>query len=255
MILNGHEYVARQAAKNSIPFTQEGNCFTNSSNLADLARIAETSRSVSAIRRLERVYERWLHSTCLCFLIPLAEQERTLMRYDWSVYQMEYSRNFLFRAGHIMEEIFQSVIDRTRRGLDVRTISTIFGRKHLAHWWRKGKQSRVEVEVEVERPTHDLTVLKVHFGLLMLKIYTKGERVLRVEATVHNAKKEFRRYGLDDFDEIAHSLRQMVGRFMEALRSVESCWVTDVVFAWSRWPTSFARRWDECIRRGRRRTT
>ena len=228
VILNGHEYVARQAAKDSIPFTQEGNCFTNSSNLADLARIAETSCSVSAKGRLERVCERWLYSACLCFLLPLAEQERTLMRYDWSVYQMEYSRNFLFQAGYIMEEIFQSVIDRTRRGLDLRTIRTTFGRQHRPHWRREGRQPRVEVEVE--RPTYDLTVLKVHFGLLMLKIYTKGERVLRVEATVHNAKKEFRRYGLDYFDEIADSLRQMVGRFMEVLRSVESCWVTDETF-------------------------
>jgi len=61
----------------------------------------------------------------------------------------------------------------------------------------------------------------------MLKIYTKGERVLRVEATVHNAKKEFRRYGLAYFDELANALRQMVIRFLEVLRSVDGCWVTD----------------------------
>ena len=79
------------------------------------------------------------------------------------------------------------------------------------------------MEVEVERPTYDLTVFKVHFGLLMLKIYTKGERVLRVEATVHNAKKEFDRYGLDYFDEIADALRQTVHRFLEVLRSVGAC--------------------------------
>ena len=225
VILNGHEFVANEAAKKSISFTKEGNCFTNSSNLADLSEVAVTSCSSSAIGRLRQVCERWLYSACLCYLLPLAEQDRTHMRYDWSVYQMEYSRNFLFSVGRVMEEVFQSVIDRTRRALDVRTIRTIFGRKQRPKWRRKGKQPRLEVEVE--RPTYDLTVFKVHFGLLMLKIYTKGERVLRVEATVHNAKKEFDRYGLDYFEEIANALRQTVQRFLEVLRSVEACWVTD----------------------------
>jgi hypothetical protein len=31
--------------------------------------------------------------------------------------------------------------------------------------------------VVVETPTDDLTVFKVHYGKMILKIYTKGERV------------------------------------------------------------------------------
>ena len=38
----------------------------------------------------------------------------------------------------------------------------------------------------VETPTYDLTVFKVHYGKMTLKIYTKGERVLRTEVIVHN---------------------------------------------------------------------
>jgi len=41
---------------------------------------------------------------------------------------------------------------------------------------------RPEWEVAVERPTYDLTIFKLHCGKLTLKIYTKGERVLRIEA-------------------------------------------------------------------------
>ena len=40
----------------------------------------------------------------------------------------------------------------------------------------------------IERPKYDLTLFKVHFGLLTLKGYTKGERVLRFEAVVHNTR-------------------------------------------------------------------
>ena len=40
----------------------------------------------------------------------------------------------------------------------------------------------------IEKPEYDLTKFKVHFGQLTLKGYTKGERVLRFEAIVHNTK-------------------------------------------------------------------
>ena len=35
-------------------------------------------------------------------------------------------------------------------------------------------------------PTYDLTNFKVHFGRLTLKAYTKGEHVLRIEATTND---------------------------------------------------------------------
>ena len=40
----------------------------------------------------------------------------------------------------------------------------------------------------IEKPRWNLTIFKVHFGALTLKGYTKGERVLRFEAIVHNTK-------------------------------------------------------------------
>ena len=62
----------------------------------------------------------------------------------------------------------------------------------------------------------------------MYKVLPKGDRVLRIEAIVHNAKKEFARgYGLDRFSEIVEALRSLVERFLEVLRSVEACWVSD----------------------------
>jgi hypothetical protein len=46
----------------------------------------------------------------------------------------------------------------------------------------------------IETPRYDLTLFKLHFGRLTLrrltlKGYTKGERVLRFEAIVHNTKE------------------------------------------------------------------
>ena len=43
-------------------------------------------------------------------------------------------------------------------------------------------------EIVIERPQHDLTIFKIHFGKLTVKLYSKGARVLRCEAIVHNTK-------------------------------------------------------------------
>ena len=226
VILNGHEYVARQAQRLSIPFTKEGNCFTATTQLAELDQVAETLRSSSAEGPLREVCERWFFSAVLCYLLPVAQQRALDMRYQWSVYQLEYSRNLQFSNGRVMEDVFQSVIDRTRRVLDADTVRTLFGRQRRPNFRRGQKAPRFEVVVE--RPTYDLIVFKVHCRLLTLKIYTKGDRVLRIEAIVHNAKKEFARgYGLDRFTEIVEALRSLVERFLEVLRSVEACWVSD----------------------------
>jgi hypothetical protein len=187
VILNGHEYVARQARKAGLVFTKEGNCFTDISDAAALAKIAETLRSSDVIGHLAQVGERWIYSSCLCFALSLEDQERSGFRYSYSVHQVEYSRNLLFQHGSQMEDLLNRVIERVWATLDVKRIKTIFGakRRPFRHASRGKKEPRFEVVLE--RPTYHLTVLKIHFGKLPVKIYTKGERVLRIEAITHHA--------------------------------------------------------------------
>ncbi|MFQ5630945.1 MAG: hypothetical protein ACE5I1_19410, partial [bacterium] len=105
IIFNGHEYVARQATKLGIGFTKDGNCFTHISNAQRLAQIADTLSSVDIIGRLSQVCQRWIYSSCLCFALDLAEQERSDFRYSYSVFQAEYSRNLLFTKGECVLRI------------------------------------------------------------------------------------------------------------------------------------------------------
>ena len=172
VILNGHEFVACEARRQGIPVTQEKNCFVSSPRLADLQQVAETSRSEDAKGRLKQVCERWLYSACLCFLMPVPQQQEAGLVCDWSQYQLELSRNLWFQHGPQMEQVFASVIDLTRHALEARTVTTLCGRKHRP-WRKRGPQPRCEVVVE--RPTYDLTVLKVLCGHRQLKMYTKGD--------------------------------------------------------------------------------
>src|SRR5207253_10856177 len=81
--------------------------------------------------------------------------------------------------------------------------------------------------VLVERPAYDLTVFKVHFGKLTLKIYTKGERVLRIEAIVQNTRALPCNRSLPHFPTIVALLRSMVERFLNALQGLDVCFIAD----------------------------
>jgi hypothetical protein len=226
VILNGHEYVACQARKAGIGFTKQGNCFTDISDAVGLAKIADTLSEQRAIGRLSQVCERWIYTTCLCFALDFEEQKRSGFRYQYSTYQLEYSRNLVFAVGGHMEQVFQALIDRSRAPLDLRTIKTIFGYKHRPKY-RTRRNRSAEWEVTLERPTYDLTIFKLHCGKLTLKIYSKGERVLRIEAIAHNTRELRCRRSVEDFPEVVQRLKSMLERFADALSCIDQCFIAD----------------------------
>ena len=226
VILNGHEYVACQARKAGINFTKEGNCFTQISDAAGLAKIADTLSGPQAIGRLNQVCERWIYTTCLCFALELEEQKRSGFRYQDSNYQVEYSRNLIFEIGGDMDQVFQALIDRSRVPLDLETIKTILGYQRRPRY-RQRKSKSAQWEVAVERPTYDLTILKLHCGKLTLKIYTKGERVLRIEVVVHNTQELQCGRSLEKFPQIVVQAKEILERFMNALSCIDQCFIAD----------------------------
>lgn len=220
VILNGHEYVAAAAQAAGIGFTKQGNCFTRVADPAGLAQVADTLSQSATIGRLSQVCDRWIYSACLCFGLDLDEQARSGFTYGYSVYQAEYSRNLIFKVGAQMEKVFDRIVDRTRSRLDVPTLRTLFGAKQ-----RPGRNGSSELSLQlaamIETPRYDLTMFKVHFGLLTLKAYTKGEHVLRFEAITHNTKQLRCGRVLDRFPEIIGKLADMVDRFTTTLDCVD----------------------------------
>ena len=225
MILNGHEYVACQARKAGIVFTKEGNCFTTISDATGLAKIADTLSEHRAIGRLRQGCGRWIY-TCVCFALDFDEQKGSGFRYQYSNYQIEYSRNLIFEVGAHMDQVFQALIDRSRAPLDLKTIKTILGYKRRPKYRQRARRS-TEWEVAVERPTYDLTIFKLHSGKLTLKIYTKGERILRIEAVAHNTQELNCGRSLDKFPEVVFRLKAILERFADALSCIDQCFIAD----------------------------
>jgi hypothetical protein len=227
VILNGHEYVAIAAQAEGIGFTKEGNCFTGIADPQRLARVADAWPRHAAIGRLGQVCDRWIYSACLCFGLELAEQEASGFRYGYSVYQAEYSRNLLFASGAQMEALFDRILDRTRSRLDIPALRTLFGLKARPHRDRKGGPPAQEIVIE--KPQYGLAWFRISFGRLQLKAYTKGEHVLRLEATVHNTKELRCRRSLENFAEIITLLAGMAGRFATALDCADIGFLPDGV--------------------------
>jgi hypothetical protein len=225
VILNGHEHVAAVAKAAGIGFTKEGNCFTEIADPQGLARVADALSQDAAIGRLGQVCDRWIYSACLCFGLDSAEQARSGFRYAYSIYQAEYSRNLLFRSGGQMEDLFDRILDRTRSRLDIPALRTLFGRTSRPHSNRaSGPPAQ---EIVIEKPQYGLTWFRIRFGLLQLKAYTKGEHVLRFEATVHNTRELRCRRSLENFPEIITRLAGMAERFATTLDCADVAFLAD----------------------------
>lgn len=252
VILNGHEYVSRRAEQMGITFNKTGNCFTDiigynngqqpavtrcSTSILgptqtvegpDLAQIAETVCSESIVGQLRQVCDRWLYSACLCFVLPLADQQASGFEYSYSLFQMEYSRNLLFHNPGQLEACFQGMIDRTRSRLDIKRLKTIFGRKRRPY--RHGGQKQPREELVIERPAYDLTIFKVHFGAMTVKLYTKECSLLRTEAIVHNTKRLPYGRSLETFPLLTAHLQETLVRFLDQLVAVDHCALSDDEF-------------------------
>jgi hypothetical protein len=219
VILNGHEWVERTARKQGVQVNKEGNCFVEGSDFQALDRIAMTLRQADAIGRLTKVCDRWVYSSCLCFGLDLQEQQQSRFQYQYSCFQLEYSRNLLFAGGHVLDEVYQKLIDRTRTKLDLKTLKTIFGFKRRPRQPKKRGQQAKRLERVIERPTYDLTVFKLRWGNLTLKIYDKGGQVLRVEVVAHNVGELRCGRMLEKLPELAAKMQQMLVHFLNVVQA------------------------------------
>ncbi len=210
VILNGHEWVERHPDYKKLKAVKESNCFTSYSNGEELTQIADTLKING---QFEQVCQRWIYS-CLWFVMDKKQQQATGIEYKFSIYQIEYSRNLLFQRGRQMDDVYQKIIDSTRGRLDIKRLKTIFGKKTRPY---NHKSTAPAPEVRIEIPDYNMTIFKIHFGRLTVKLYDKGERTLRAEVVVHNTKDLKCRRGVESFGEIVEKLETIMRSFLSNL--------------------------------------
>jgi hypothetical protein len=95
----------------------------------------------------------------------------------------------------------------------------------------------------VEARSYDLTVFKVKWKNLTLKIYDKGARVLRIEVVVHNVKDLRSGKVLDKLPELLKRMREMLVRFLGTVQAAHLAFLDEGAFE----------RWSKPTQRGSRR--
>ena len=226
VILNGHEYIAQQAQAQGVALEQSSNCFTSIMSPTELTQIAETSCAAHTIGQLRQLCDRWIYS-CLHFALTIEEQRRSGFHYTYALFQIEYSRNFLFRVPAQMEHVYNALLDRSRALLDIPQLKTIFGRSKRCYRKKTDSTHPVTEERSFERPRFNMSIFKLRFGALMLKLYTKGEAVLRSEITVNNARRINRKYSLAHVHDLLTYLRGILLRFLDQLAVLSAAFVPD----------------------------
>ena len=223
IILNGHEWVKRQQDYSNLQATKEGNCFTSYNNGEKLSQIADTLKFNG---QFEQICQRWVYS-CLWFVMDKKQQQETGFCYKFSIYQIEYSRNLLFTRGRQMDLVYQKIIDHTRGRLNIKKLKTIFGKKNRTY---NHKSTSPAPEVRIETPDYNLTIFKIHFGRLTVKLYDKGERTLRAEVVVHNTKELKCKRGIESFEQIVEKLETIMGSFLSNLEYAHVATIDDETF-------------------------
>jgi hypothetical protein len=220
IILNGHEWVENHKQTQQLNIIKESNCFTSYNNGEKLSRIADTLKHQG---QLEKVCQRWINS-CLWFALDYDAQKKTGFSYRYSVYQVEYSRNFLFNRGRQLDDVYQHIINLTRERIDINYLKTLLGRKTRPY---TTKHHHSAPEVHVQTPDYNLTVFKINVGKLTLKLYDKGERTLRAEVVVHNTKEPGCKRSLEYFEEMVGKLNDLMGNFMNNITYAHAAIIDD----------------------------
>jgi hypothetical protein len=207
ILLNEHEWVARQATRRGLAHRKLDNCFVKVQDSRALTALADTLSD----RHIRAVCEHWIYG--LCFGLSVAEQRLSNFRYAYSVAQLEYSYNMLFTVARTMEDLYHRVIDQTRRTLTPRTIRTIFGKARTYY--------RNRIEVRIEALQQDVIVVKVRYGTLTLKLYNKDGRVLRIECISANTSHLGVGRSLERFPRMVAALRAYTVAFLNHLHAAD----------------------------------
>ena len=199
---------------------RRGTRFTEITDPAGLAQIADTLSQDAAAGRLGQVTGRWIRTACLIFGLDLADQQRTCFRYAYSACQAEYSRNLLFAYGGHMDRVFNAMLDRTRSRLDIPALRTLFGARRRPGKYGTAPSPRVGVALET--PAWDLTVFKAPLRAADTQGLHQRRARPAVRAINCNTRQLGCRRALERFPQIIDRLAGMCQRFCTALDCVDT---------------------------------
>ena len=158
---------ARSLQREDIAFVQADNAFLR---IADLERAQALSDAFSpdTLHRQLDHYAQWL-----CPVLDVFGQT-----YHWSLRQVEYSTDVMFRSEHILVPLYDALSRQAVLAADAERVAGFLGKK-VTPQLAQEIGSRLSTRIEGR-------CIKHYMGAAGVKVYDKFSRVLRVETTVND---------------------------------------------------------------------
>jgi len=168
---NGKEKLAREMSSANIAYQKEDNCFTW---IEDILKSQELSDNYD-VPRLQSIFDRLSEK-----YVPIIKDlsERWNLSYHWSIRQIEYAKDILFRNQSKLDVIYEQLIKYSVLTASPEDVLSFLGKK------QKGQQGG-KVETSYKKTYLGYRV-KHKNGSTSIKIYNKAGSVLRIEVTFNN---------------------------------------------------------------------
>ena len=161
---NGHHWLAGRLQQAKVAYRMQDNAFVE---LGNWAKAQTLSAALAVAPRHEK-----LPALARRFCPVVA---RFTEGYHWSVMQVEYSLALVFRSAEALTPIYAE--SARQAGLAVRI-------DDLARFWDKRLSPAAQATSDF-KPVVEGTRITHRLGTQSIKVYDKGGRVLRIEATSH----------------------------------------------------------------------
>ena len=164
---NGHSWLARKLAAAGVEFKLADNAFVQVSDIVRAQALADSLSPEELHRRLDR------YAASLCPVDEVFGQ-----RYHWSLMQVEYSTDLMFRSEQTLKPLYEQLSRQAVLAVKAEQVANFLGKK-ITPQLAQEIGSRFATRIEG-------TCIKHRFGKTGVKMYDKFGRVLRLETTTND---------------------------------------------------------------------
>ena len=200
--LNGHSFIAGELQRQGVGFRQDDNAFLWVSDVEALQAAAD--------RLSPEIIRKRLDYWTLVLGPKFSKKDRAAipLRREYSLNQVEYCRNFLFRRYFPIHKIFERSCELGLFRLTADKIAQIFG-------VRKHKRMRGKRHSMLEKLDHGHHVLRIYCKSLVARMYEKFATFLRLEICVNRLKDLGLNKGLENLNALRQRLVAVTDRLAD----------------------------------------
>ena len=200
--INGHSFIAGELQRQGVAFHKEDNAFLSVSDPEALQAAAD--------RLSPEIIRPRLDYWTLVLGPKFSKKDRAAipLRRHYSLNQVEYARNFVFRRHFPIHKIFQRSAELGVFCLTADKIAQIFG-------VRKHKRLRGKLHSMLEKLDHGHHVLRIYCKSLVARHYEKFSTFLRLEICVNRLKDLDLNKGLENLDALRKKLVVVTNRLAD----------------------------------------